>query len=268
MARLLAHCSDLHLGRPGAAAAAQALCATLVEAGVDHLLVTGDVTQSGRAHEYALFEETFAAFRGRVTLVPGNHDRIGGGVAHQLMPGGARVAVDMPPGLYIVRVDSSGPHNTNPRVAHGELSADDLLSIRTALDAAPPGRLVVVALHHHLLPLPEDSAAERWVHALGIITEHEVARGQELLGLSLGRADLLLHGHRHRPTGERLAAGGPRPLGVYNAGSSTELGCARLFLHDRGELLLGPRWSARTPPPAVPGPSWVVGLKSLTAMFL
>ncbi|MBM4379139.1 MAG: metallophosphoesterase, partial [Deltaproteobacteria bacterium] len=107
MARLLAHCSDLHLGRPGADAAARALCATLLDAGVDHMLITGDITQSGRGQEFAQFLEIFAAFCGRMTLVPGNHDRIGGGVAHHMMPGGARVAVDTPPGLYIVRVDSS-----------------------------------------------------------------------------------------------------------------------------------------------------------------
>jgi 3',5'-cyclic AMP phosphodiesterase CpdA len=268
MARLLAHCSDLHLGRPGAEEAARALCGTLLEAGVDHLLVTGDLVHSGREEEYALFLEVFAAFSGRMTVVPGNHDRIGAGVAHHLMHGGARVAVAAPPGLYVVRVDSSGPHNTNPRVAHGELSEQDLSEVRHALEAAPPGRLVVVALHHHLLPLPEDSVAERWIHALGIITEHEVARGHELLGLVIGRADLLLHGHRHRPTGEQLAAGGPRPLGIYNAGSSTELCRARLFQHDAGKLVGAPGWSSRAAPPPQPGPAWMNGLRGLTAMFL
>ena len=268
MARLLAHCSDLHLGKPGAEEAARALCGTLLEAGVDHLLVTGDITHSGREDEYALFLEVFAAFGGRMTVVPGNHDRIGTGVAHHLMPGGSRVAVATPPGLYVVRVDSSGPHNANPRVAHGELSEQDLAEVREALEAAPPGRLAVVALHHHLLPMPEDSVAERWIHALGIITEHEVARGHELLSLVLGRADLLLHGHRHRPTGETLGEGGPRPLGIFNAGSSTELCRARLFLHEGGELRGAPLWSARRVPPPPPGPAWMNGLRGLTAMFL
>jgi 3',5'-cyclic AMP phosphodiesterase CpdA len=268
MARWLAHCSDLHLGRPGAEEAARALCGTLLEAGVDHLLVTGDLTHSGREAEYALFLEIFGAFLGRMTVVPGNHDRIGTGVVQHLMPEGARVAVATPPGLYVVRVDSSGPHNANPRVAHGELSAQDVREVGEALEAAPPGRLVVVALHHHLLPMPEDSVAERWIHALGIITEHEVARGHELLSQVFGRADLLLHGHRHRPTGEQLAAGGPRPLGIYNAGSSTELCRARLFLHDGGRLLEPPSWSERIRPPPPRGSAWVNGLRGLTAMFL
>jgi Icc protein len=264
---LLAHCSDLHVGRPGADEAARALCAQLLREGVDHLLVTGDLVHSGRVDEFERFMEIFAAFGGRMTVVPGNHDRIGRGVAHLLM-GGDAVRVDTPPGLYVVRVDTSGPHNRNPRVAHGELPASTLRQLDRALDAAPQGLLVVVAFHHHLIPTPEDSVAERWVHRLGLVTEHEVPGGYRLLELARGRADLLLHGHRHRPAASVLASGAARPLGVYNAGSSTELCRARLFRHCGGKLLSEPGWSQTARPRPTPGPRWMHSVRAVTTMFL
>ena len=57
-----------------------------------------------------------------------------------------------------------------------------------------------------------------------------------------GRCDLVLHGHRHIRRGARLF-GPPRPMHVFNAGSSTELGRVRVFAHDgRGALLGGQLW--------------------------
>ena len=79
-ARKLAHVSDLHIGRSVESdARAVRLCQALIEARVDHVVVTGDVTHKGRRRELARFEETFAPLReaGRLTVIPGNHDRLG-----------------------------------------------------------------------------------------------------------------------------------------------------------------------------------------------
>jgi hypothetical protein len=56
----------------------------------------------------------------------------------------------------------------------------------------------------------------------------------------------------------------PRPLRIFNAGSSTELGRVRVFSHARGRLLCDPSWiSARldrahstTRPPAATSAIW------------
>src|SRR3990172_9572632 len=84
----LAHVSDLHLGVPGAERATASVCESLVEAGVDHVMVTGDVTQRGRTREWEQFQRAFAPLleAGRVTLVPGNHDRADEDVASLIMP--------------------------------------------------------------------------------------------------------------------------------------------------------------------------------------
>src|SRR5215475_12118304 len=113
MIQTLAHLSDLHLGRSPAQdlEVARAVDAVL-EGGIDHVVVSGDVTERGRAHEYARFEALFApiARAGRLTVVPGNHDRLGEDMGPRLRRG-ARVQTELGAGVYVVRVDSTGPHN-------------------------------------------------------------------------------------------------------------------------------------------------------------
>jgi hypothetical protein len=49
-----------------------------------------------------------------------------------------------------------------------------------------------------------------------------------------------------------LFEGEPRPLAIFNAGSSTELGRVRIFCHDEGQMLSEPGWLstwATTPAP-------------------
>src|SRR5437762_193478 len=88
--RMLAHVSDLHVGRaPEDGAAAAQLCRALIEIGVDHVLVTGDITHRGKAVELVQFARAFAPLfeRGAVTMVPGNHDRLGDDLGEAIMPG-------------------------------------------------------------------------------------------------------------------------------------------------------------------------------------
>lgn len=252
VARVLAHLSDLHLGRGGAAAEhrAWALREALWRRAVDHVVVTGDLTHRGQRHELARFEEIFAPFieSGRLSVVPGNHDRLGEDVSAALR-GGARVQVEQPPGLHLVRVDTTGPHNRSLIAGHGLLTAEDLAAIDRAFDGVPAGRLAVLALHHHLFQLPHDNGIERLVSLLGWSSGRELERGAELALALRGRCQLVLHGHRHEPGLAALFTDDARPLLVSNAGSSTELLGFRLFRHEAGRLAGAPRWSAGAPPP-------------------
>src|SRR5262245_26623193 len=119
----LAHLSDLHFGGGrGVQEAASALCAGLIAEEVDHVVVTGDVTHRGRREELAAFQRTFAPLleTGKMTVVPGNHDRVGEDAGRAFM-GGERVSVVPAPGLFLVCVDSTGPHNRNYVKSHGDL---------------------------------------------------------------------------------------------------------------------------------------------------
>ncbi|HEY6100645.1 MAG TPA: metallophosphoesterase [Anaeromyxobacter sp.] len=237
MTRTLAHISDLHLGRDRRTdAAAARLAIALLETDVDTVLVTGDVTDSGRLSELAKFERMFAPLRGRLVVVPGNHDRLGDDAARELMVG-ARVRAEARPGLHVVQVDSTAPSNRTLLACHGALSAADIAAVDSAVDAAQPGALVVVMLHHHLLPLPEDLLVERLANLLGLPNAAELRLGRILLERLRGRCDLVAHGHRHAESALDLPACDGRALRVMNAGCTPELGRARLLAHERGRVI-------------------------------
>ena len=242
--RTLAHVSDLHLGKgPESERRATQICAELVAADVDHVVVTGDLTHRGRVNELAAFWRSFAPLmaRDRLTIIPGNHDRLGDDVADAIQAG-PRIDVVAMPGLYLVRFDSTGPHNRAWLSGHGEMTTPDLVAIDEAVAAAPPGVVVAVLLHHHVLPLPADHAAERLVSWLGWPYADELENGGALLARLRGRCDLVLHGHRHAPQTATLFPEDPRPLSIFNAGSSADLGRVRVFWHQDGRVLGAPAW--------------------------
>jgi 3',5'-cyclic AMP phosphodiesterase CpdA len=235
---LIAHASDLHLGRDAATdRAARQLAIALEDAAVGVTLVTGDVTHRGRTAELDRFEACFARLRAhhRVVVVPGNHDRLSEDAGARLMSG-VRVDVESRPGLHVVRLDSTAPHNRRLLSAHGLLTAADVEGVIAGVDAAPEGALSVVMLHHHLMPLPPDGLGERLASALGWPNAEELALGGALLERLRGRCDLVLHGHRHVPSELVLGADTARPLRVLNAGSTTELGRVRILSARGGRL--------------------------------
>jgi 3',5'-cyclic-AMP phosphodiesterase len=240
----LAHLSDLHLGRSlSIDEAAERLRDTLADGEIDHVVITGDVTHRGRREELARFHQLFGALQQqeRVTVVPGNHDRLGDDVGARLMQGG-RVQVKSSDDLYLVRVDSTGSHNRFLLAGHGDICERVLDLIDLALEGARAGQLVVVLLHHHPLPLPVETVPEWVVSQLGVPWASELRRGADLLHRLRGRCDLVLHGHRHVPREVRLFPELARPLELFNAGSTTELERFRVFSHLRGVLVGAPCW--------------------------
>jgi 3',5'-cyclic-AMP phosphodiesterase len=259
--RTLVHISDLHIGKDDAAdASARRLVAMLVEARVDAVLLTGDVTHRGLAPELRRYERIFAPLleQGRLLAVPGNHDRMGDDAARGIMRGG-RVAVDSLPGLHVVRVDSTAPHNRSLVDGHGELSSQDVADVELALDDAPPGAIPLVMLHHHVLPLPVEDLAEKLATLIGLPCADELPLGQDLLGRIAGRCRLVLHGHRHVPAEFRVAL--PRGAGmrILNAGSTTLLGRARMFAHTSGEIA----WEGWLATDRVEPKAWAPGTRRL-----
>ena len=182
--RSLAHLSDLHFGQgPAREGMSRALCQVLVESGVDHLVVTGDITNKGRDQEMAAFQEAFAPLlrQGRMTLVPGNHDRLGEDSGRALMKG-RRVTVEEHPGLYLVLVDSTAEHNRSYWACHGELTQRMLDEVDAALDGAPERSLVAVLMHHHLIALSVETWLERMSERLRLPYSGELELGRELAG--------------------------------------------------------------------------------------
>ncbi|AGC46536.1 hypothetical protein MYSTI_05255 [Myxococcus stipitatus DSM 14675] len=242
--RTLAHLSDLHLDLSVTSdTAARALMTALTECGADHVVVTGDLTHQGLREEYRRFLDIFSPLLdvGRLTFIPGNHDRPGNDVGRGWMDG-LKVRTVRCPGVYFVCVDSTGEHNRNYFASHGTLSRDTVEKVECALNAAPRDALVAVLVHHHVLPLPEESLPERLASKLGWPHASELSLGAELVKRIQGRCDLVLHGHRHRPGESVLDPVRGRALRVCNAGSSTDLGRFRLFRHSEGRLVGEPEW--------------------------
>jgi Icc protein len=242
--RSLAHLSDLHIGagrktEERAVALSQLLMAT----NVDHVVVTGDITNRGRREELERFRRIFAPWisEGKLTAVPGNHDCLGDGIDAEIMCG-PRVVVKQSPGLYMVLVNSTGPHNRSLVKGHGMLTPADIDDVARTLDAAPEDALVVVLLHHHVLPLPGENVIERLFSWVGWPFADELDAGAALLQALAGRCDLILHGHRHQPVTLSLHEDRARPLKVCNAGSSTALGGVRVFTHRAGRVVGMPGW--------------------------
>lgn len=258
--KTLAHVSDLHLGHsPARERAAAMVVERLLEQSVDHVVVTGDLTHSGSLRELAQFERVFAPLsrQGRLTVVPGNHDRGTDDVAEHISLG-RRVWVERRAGLHLTCIDSTAPHNRTSFRSHGELCARTLDAVTAALDAAPTDALRVVLLHHHLLPLPVEGIGEWFAEAFGWPHAAELPLGRALLARLLGRCDLVLHGHRHVPRQLRAQAGKGGGLPIFNAGSTTQLLACRIFdlaAHERPQWLqVAPapkRSPVRMPPPVV-----------------
>jgi len=247
--KTLAHVSDLHIGKSvETERRAIGIRDALVAAGVDHVVITGDLTHRGRMGELAVFWRIFSPFRDRerLTIIPGNHDCLGDDVSDAIQDG-PRVTVARAPGLHLVRFNSTGRHNRNWLTGQGAMTGEDVHAIERAASTARPGDVVAVLLHHHVLPLPADHAAERLSEWFGWPYAEELQRGTALLAALRGRCDLILHGHRHTPRQSTFFQEEARPLSIFNAGSSTELGRVRVFCHDEGSLMSEPGWLSTVP---------------------
>lgn len=266
--RRLAHLSDLHLGsHPHAVDVTRRAVEWLVRADVEHVLVTGDATHRGRPEERALFEELFEPLRraGRLSVVPGNHDRVGGGRSGDFLEG-RRVQQVEAEQLLLVLLDSTGPQNESYFRSDGLLEPEQILETSRLLQTTRRDSLTVVALHHHPLPLPTESFQEALASRLGWPHAEALSLGPDLVRACVGRADLLLHGHRHHSWTRTLRPTDAKSLQVVNAGSTSERGAFLVYAHEGSRLVGAPEWvalEARRPTPAPLRELWTAVSESL-----
>lgn len=187
-------------------AVVDALVADLALQKVDHIIVSGDLTNLGLPGEHAA---ALAWLRGlgppeRVSVVPGNHDiycRLwrdpgverwraymssdAGGVRHVDGPVQGFPFVRMIGGLAVVGINSAVP--TRPFMAIGEVGEAQLAALaRTLARLGAEGLRRIVVVHHP--PLPGQADERRGLRDAARLEETLLAHG----------ADLVLHGHNHR----------------------------------------------------------------------
>jgi 3',5'-cyclic-AMP phosphodiesterase len=130
----------------------------------DGLLVTGDVVQDD-ARGYELFRRAFSGLGKPVYCLPGNHDD----------PSAMQRALSSAPFQYGGIVDRGGWRlilldSCVPGSAGGRLSATELQRLEDALGGAA-GRLVLVCIHHQVLPM-----RSRWLDEVGLENAEEFWR--------------------------------------------------------------------------------------------
>lgn len=160
MHTLLAQITDLHIREPGRLAYGRLDTAPYLRTAVDSLLrlpqrpsavvLTGDLTDFGRAAEYEHLAELLAPLPMPMFLLPGNHDdrdqlrRSFGSHAYLGAGEFVQYAVDIGPpgGLRLLALDTVVPGHSGGRLCASRLQwlADEL--------AREPGRPTVVAMHH------------------------------------------------------------------------------------------------------------------------
>jgi 3',5'-cyclic-AMP phosphodiesterase len=138
----------------------------------DALLLTGDLTEHGTAHEYAIVRELASAIRAPLHVLPGNHDdRAAIRAAFDLPGTGAepvRYAVDLGP-LRLVVMDTTIPGRDGGSLPDEQLQWLDAELGRTT------GRPILLAMHHP----PVATGIAAW-DAIGLPVEDRVALGRVL----------------------------------------------------------------------------------------
>jgi len=213
---------------------AKGLLDALGEVGVDHLVVTGDVTFSAEPREFERAAELLRPFAaaGKLTVVPGNHDvwtedsvetarflrAIGpdGKGMRKAAPSYPHV-VPVGDEAVIIALDSAR-FGEEPLETPGRLGSEQLRGARElAREHAKEGRAVLLAFHHHVVLPPERMPSDVHVARMPLADADKVVRLVAELPIAA-----VLHGHRH--TAFRVDLPGVQgPTPVLCAGSASRV---------------------------------------------
>jgi len=197
---VIAHISDTHCGsRYHIPSLATRVVDELNQLDPDVVVVTGDLTDMGFRGEfkqaYRMLERI--ACERRIVLI-GNHDARNVGDVHFEELFGARRSELMLPGMHLIGLDSSEPDLDSGRIGR------DTHRWLAERFAGRPEEFKVLAMHHHLVPVPGTGRERNIVHDAGDL----------LRVLADAGVDLVLCGHKHVPNVWRL-----EDMLIVNAGT-------------------------------------------------
>jgi Icc protein len=204
------------------------------EGGFDHLFITGDLTEDGRAPQFELLAEELLASRippDTVTLIAGNHDMYDAKTGwHDALRGPLAMFASKSTQPFLLEgcmvVPALTAQHQHFLFSHGRL--DDVATLRACLERATrAGAGLLVAQHHP--PIASRLRAYQWADGL---------RNSDRLLDELGQhpAPVVLHGHLHRWTDNEAPM--PNPARSFGAPAvcSTDNPRVRFYDLTRGDI--------------------------------
>jgi 3',5'-cyclic AMP phosphodiesterase CpdA len=213
---------------------ARGLLDALLEVGVDHLVVTGDLTLSGEPREFERATELLRPFAEarKLTVVPGNHDLWSensvdaGRFLRALGPDGLGMKQAAPSYPHLVPLGDdaallaldSARYGDDPWTTPGRLGSEQLRSAWAMVrEQGKAGRATILAFHHHVVLPLERVSSDAHVSRMPLADADQVVRLVAELPVAA-----VLHGHRHTAFRVDLpGANGPTP--VLCAGSASRV---------------------------------------------
>lgn len=188
------HISDLHFGPPFVPAVAEVLLQTIPSLDLDAIVVSGDLTQRAKRHQFEEARQFFDRMPSLPMLViPGNHDVALWRIFERFFkPHDLYCEIISPnlnPILKVGNVVLVGLDSTAPRrsISNGRIDHYQLRHCAEAFATVPDDMVRIVVAHHHFAPGHDrvfDVAMPRARRAIDCFVEQ--------------RVEMILGGHLHR----------------------------------------------------------------------
>lgn len=182
----IAHISDLHVG---ALAFKKELINKVINdinnMNPDICIVTGDITENGYYQEFIEAVSYLEQIEAPLVVVPGNHDarHVGDQCFQKLISERYAIHINKENNFKVLGLDSS-----EPDLDYGKIGRSQQKWIEKEL-RADAGLHKIIALHHHIIPVPKTGRERNVLSDAGDI----------LLSVIEGDAHLVLSGHKHMP---------------------------------------------------------------------
>ncbi|MEG3224068.1 MAG: phosphohydrolase [Methanobacteriales archaeon Met13] len=184
----LAHISDLHVG-------SMDFREELILQAVDNInsaqpdatIVTGDLTENGYYTEFERVARYLDLIKSPMLVVPGNHDarHVGDNSFRDLIKGRYGTLEVKNKGIEVIGLDS-----TQPDLDYGKVGRyQEKWMIEELNKATEIGLYRIIALHHHIIPVPRTGRERNVLSDAGDILQSIVEN----------QANLVLSGHKHIP---------------------------------------------------------------------
>ncbi|MBW2980256.1 metallophosphoesterase [Candidatus Woesearchaeota archaeon] len=205
----IAHISDLHCskksyGKEGFKLKKLASCIKEInKLKPNAVVVTGDLTVFGFEYEYGVAKKYLSKLTAPTLIIPGNHDsRYCGYDYFDEYFGHGNTSLDLP-GISIIGIDT-----TIPDLDEGNVGRGKLRWLLEELEKKPKTNCKVVAMHHHLIAVPNTGRERATVADAGTLLKALISSG----------VDIVLCGHKHTPNSWFIDN-----MAIVNAGSASAL---------------------------------------------